>query len=428
MRIKDAGKRATKILLIVLATSLVGLLVFNLSLGDQQIDKPLEHTYSVHDAQFVRTLEELLGPSFVNGNQAQTLLNGEEIFPAMLEAILSAQHTVTFESYIFYTGKTTRQFADALINRARAGVRVHVLLDWFGGQIKDDITEYMEESGIDLHFYRAPSWTTLHIMNNRTHRKILVVDGKIGFTGGVDIADKWQGDAQNPNHWRDTHFRITGPAVVKLQAAFMDNWLQATGEVQYGPHYFPTLEQAGPLKMQIFSSSPGGGSESMQLMYLLSIASASQSIHLSMAYFIPGEVAVAQLIDAARRGVRVQIIVPGEHIDRNFVRRASRHRWGALLEAGIEIYEYQPTMYHVKLLVVDSIWTSAGSSNFDPRSFSINDESNINVYDEDFARTQIQIFERDLKESRRISLGQWRERGWSDKILDTVASLLGSQL
>lgn len=428
MIVKDTAKWAGRIMLIIMAGALIVLLVSNLTLGDQQIDEPIEHAYPVRSAQFMHTMGELLGPNFVEGNQVQTLVNGEEIFPAMLDAIRSAEHSITLEMYIFYTGETTRQFAEALRERARAGVQVHVLLDWFGGQIKDDITDRMEESGIDLHFYHAPSWTTLAVMNNRTHRKILVVDGKVGFTGGVDIADKWRGNANNPNHWRDTHFRVTGPAVAQLQAAFIDNWLQATGKMLHDTRYFPLLKQTGTLKMQVFTSSRGGGSESMQLMYLLSISSAKESIYLSTAYFIPGNVAVAQLADAAKRGVKVKIIVPGEHIDRNFVRRASRHLWGPLLEAGIEIYEYQPTMYHTKLLMVDAIWTSAGSSNFDPRSFSINDEANMNVYDEDFARSQIQIFERDLQDSRRISLEEWQDRSWSDKILDGLASLFRSQL
>jgi cardiolipin synthase len=307
-------------------------------------------------------------------------------------------------------------------------VQVHVLLDWFGGQINDDVTERIRQSGADVQWYHAPSWNTLQLMNNRTHRKILVVDGPVGFTGGADIADKWQGNARNPNQWRDTHYRITGPAVSQLQAAFLDNWLQSTGRILHGPHYFPDLKNEGSISAQIFTSSRGGGSQSMQLMYLLSIASASRSVLLGSAYFVPGEAAVAQLAAAAKRGVRVQVIVPGEHIDWDLVRRASRHRWGPLLEAGVEIYEYQPTMYHLKMLVADGIWTSVGSSNFDPRSFTINDESNLNVYDEEFARMQGDMFERDLLESKRISLLEWQDRPWSDKVLDAIASLLGSQL
>lgn len=413
---------------IVLATLSITLIVQNLSLGDQQLDARIEQTAAARDPLFQRTMGRVLGPSFTQGNHIETLQNGEEIFPAMLAAIRSAQHTVTLETYIFYSGATAREFADALIDRSRAGVRVHVLLDWFGGQINDDITEQMKTSGIDLHWYHAPSWKTLPVMNNRTHRKILVVDGRSGFTGGADIADKWRGNARNPEHWRDTHFRISGPAVGQLQAAFVDNWQQATGRLLHGPHYFPELAGEGALPTQVFTSSRGGGSESMQLMYLLSIASARQTIDLSSAYFIPEEAAIAQLATAAKRGVRVRIIVPGEHIDWNVVRRASRHRWGALLDAGVEIHEYRPTMYHVKLLVVDGIWTSAGSSNFDPRSFSINDECNLNVFSEAFAQTQIAIFERDLQKAKRVTLEAWHARGWTDKTLDALASLIGEQL
>lgn len=422
------AKKAFHASLIVLVTVLVTLLVANLSLGDQQLDARIEHSNAVHEAAFRHTMGSILGPGFEEGNRIETLVNGSEIFPAMLDAIRSAKHTVTLETYILYSGETARQFADALIERARAGVDVRVLLDWFGGHLRDDVTEQMENSGVDLRWYHRPAWNTLHLMNNRTHRKILVIDGRTGFTGGVDIADKWRGNAQNPNHWRDTHYRITGPVVGQLQAAFADNWLQATGEILHGPEYFPEIPEQGSMLAQVFTSSRGGGSESMQLMYLLSIASARESIRLSSAYFIPGEVAIAELAAAAKRGVQVEIIVPGEEIDWGLLRHASRHRWGPLLEAGVEIYEYAPTMYHVKLLVVDGVWTSVGSSNFDPRSFSINDEANLNVYSESFAQTQIDLFKRDLKHARRVTLSEWRERSFLEKGMDALASLLGSQL
>lgn len=420
--------RTLSVLLIVLATAIAVLLVFNLGLGDQQVDTPIEHTYSIEDPEFRHTMGRLLGPGLVEGNSIETLINGEEIFPAMLAAIRSAQKTITLETYIFYPGKTARQFADALNERARHGVQVHVLLDWIGGQVRDDVAERMEDSGVHLRWYHAPRLTTLPIMNNRTHRKILVVDGKTGFIGGVDIGDKWRGDAEKPTHWRDTHFRITGPAVGQLQAAFMDNWLQTTGEVLAGPKYFPDLAPQGKLPAQVFTSSSGGGAESMQLMYLMSIAAARKSIHLASAYFIPDEVSTQQLIDAAKRGVKVQVIVPGDEIDWAVVRHASRHTWGPLLEAGVEIYEYQPARYHVKLLVVDGAWTSAGSSNFDPRSFAINDEANLNVYSPAFARTQIEIFNRDLRQSRRITLEEWRARSLWTKLLDQASALLSPQL
>ncbi|HEU4708736.1 MAG TPA: phospholipase D-like domain-containing protein [Methylophilaceae bacterium] len=420
--------RTFAFLLTILATTLAVLLVFNLGLGDQQVDKPLNHTYSIEDSEFRHAISRLLGPGLVEGNQIDTLINGEEIFPAMLAAIRSAQKTITLETYIFYPGKTARQFADALIERAQHGVQVYVLLDWVGGQVRDDVAERMEDSGVQLRWYHAPRLTSLPIMNNRTHRKILVVDGKTGFIGGVDIGDKWRGDAEKPLHWRDSHFRITGPVVGQLQAAFMDNWLQTTGELLTGPQYFPDLEVEGRLPAQVFISSSGGGAESMQLMYLMSIAAAQKSIHLSSAYFIPDEVSTQQLINAAKRGVKVQIIVPGDEIDWAVVRRASRNTWGPLLEAGVEIYEYQPSRYHVKLLVVDGVWTSVGSSNFDPRSFAINDESNLNVYSAAFAQKQIEIFNRDLRQSRRITLQEWRERSLWNKFLDEASTLLSPQL
>jgi cardiolipin synthase len=265
-------------------------------------------------------------------------------------------------------------------------------------------------------------------MNNRTHRKLLVVDGRVGFTGGVGIADEWAGDARDKSEWRDTHFRVEGPAVAQLQAAFMENWIEITGRVLHGEAYFPPLGPAGPHVAQFFVSSPGGGGESMQLMYLLSIAAASERLLISASYFVPDEVEVRALADAARRGVRVQIIVPGPDIDSEIVRRASRSTWGELLRAGVEIHEYQPTMYHCKVMIVDGLWVSVGSTNFDARSFAVNDEANLNVLDAGFAREQERIFAADLERSRRITLEQWRSRPWTEKLWEHAMGLLGSQL
>jgi cardiolipin synthase len=265
-------------------------------------------------------------------------------------------------------------------------------------------------------------------MNNRTHRKLMVVDGRIGFTGGAGVQDQWAGNAQDPEHWRDTHFRVEGPAVAQMQATFMENWIETTGAVLHGEAYFPKLEPAGPQLAQVMLSSPGGGGESMQLLYLLSIASAVKSIHLANSYFVPDNVEVEALAAAAQRGARVRVIVPGHHMDNKMVRRASRAGWGRLLRAGVEIYEYQPTMYHVKSMVVDGLWTSVGSTNFDTRSFSTNDEANLNVLDAGFAAEQERIFEADLEHSRRVTLEEWQGRSWMQKALDTVADLLSSQL
>jgi cardiolipin synthase len=413
----------------IIATTLVVLLVLNLSLGDKQIDRRMEHRYDVADPQFLRTMGVLLGPPLLQGNQAEELVNGEEIFPAMLAAIRSAQRTITFETYIYWSGGIGAQFAHALAERARAGVKVHVLLDWVGsGKIDPAYMQAMEQAGVEVRRYNKPRWYSLGRLNNRTHRKILVVDGAVGFTGGVGIADVWLGDAETPQHWRDTHFRLRGPAVGQLQAAFMDNWTQATGEVLHGAEYFPRLPPQGDDHAQVFLSSPGGGAESMQLMYLLSITAASKSIRLSMSYFVPDDVAIDTFVAALKRGVRVQIITPGRYIDTEIVRKASRASWGRLLAAGAEIYEYQPTMFHCKVMVVDDLWVSVGSTNFDNRSFAVNDEANLNVFDAQFAKRQAQIFEQDLARSRRITLQDWQRRPWREKFMEHTAGLLGSQL
>lgn len=412
----------------VLCTFFMALLLFNLGLGDKYIDEPLGKGQAAHDPQFLRTMGVLLGPDLVGGNKAEELINGDRIFPAMLDAMRQARHSISLESYIFFSGSVARDFADVLVERARAGVKVHVLLDWVGGQIDDFQIQRLRDNGVLIRRYRAPRWNNLHKLNNRTHRKLLVVDGRIGFTGGVGIADKWRGDARDPSQWRDTHFRVTGPVVAQMQAAFADNWIDATGKVLRGEAYFPPVQPAGGALAQMFSASPGGGAQSMQLLYLLSIAAATRTVDLSAAYFIPDEAAVAELVAAARRGVRVRIILPGERIDWMVVRRASRARWGPLLEAGAQIHEYQPTMYHVKMMVVDGVWTTVGSTNFDPRSFAINDEANLNVHDAEFARRQTAVFERDLAQSRRITLRDWRQRSWHEKALDGAASLIGSQL
>ncbi|HEX6317760.1 MAG TPA: phospholipase D-like domain-containing protein, partial [Burkholderiales bacterium] len=276
--------------------------------------------------------------------------------------------------------------------------------------------------------YNPLRWHSIVSMNNRTHRKILVVDGRVGYTGGVGIADEWRGNAQDQDHWRDTHFRLEGPAVAQMQAAFMENWIEITGKVLHGEAYFPELPKAGKHLAQVFVASPGGGGESMQLMYLLSIAAAQRTLRLSAAYFVPDDTEVRTMVAALRRGVKVQIIMPGHHIDSEIVRRASRASWGELLRAGAELYEYQPTMYHCKVMIVDERWVSVGSTNFDTRSFSTNDEVNLNVYDREFALAQAKVFEEDLQRSRRVSLEEWERRPWTEKVWEHAMGLLSSQL
>ncbi|MGZ9076031.1 MAG: phospholipase D-like domain-containing protein, partial [Burkholderiaceae bacterium] len=334
-----------------------------------------------------------------------------------------------FETYIYWSGEIGKRFSAALAERARAGVKVNVLVDWVGSQKMDqDSIETMTQAGVEFRKYRPLRWYNLGRINNRTHRKLLVVDGRIGFTGGVGIADNWTGNAQDPEHWRDNHYRLEGPAVAQMQAAFMDNWTKVSGSVLHGDPYFPPQKPSGQMYAQVFQSSSEGGSESMHLMYLLSIAAATKTIDLAMAYFVPDKVTSEALVSAIKRGVRVRLILPGHHMDTEFVRSASRASWGPLLQGGALIHEYQPTMYHVKLLIVDGIWSSVGSTNFDPRSFRLNDEANLNVYDAEFARRQTQTFDTDLKHARRITYEQWEARPWHEKLKERGAALFSSQL
>jgi cardiolipin synthase A/B len=406
----------------VVATALAVLLVANLSLGDKHIDTQVDTLYAAADAQFRRNVNVMFGPALVGGNRTQALVNGEVFFADMLEAIRGARRTITFESYIWWSGEIGSAFTQALIERARAGVKVHLLFDALGsGKIDDRAVEAMKDAGVEVEKYNPWRLSTLARINNRTHRKILVLDGRVAYTGGAGIGDEWL-------EWRDTQFRIEGPVVAQVQAAFIENWIEVTGRVLHGEEYFPPLSPAGEQAAQFIVTSPGGGSESMQLMYLLSIAAATQSIRLSAAYFVPDDVEIRTLVAAARRGVRVQIIVPGKQTDSPLVRRASRSTWGDLLRAGVEFYEYQPTFFHCKVMVVDDLWVTLGSSNFDDRSFSVNDEANLNVHDRAFALEQARIFEQDLRSSRRVTYEQWRERPWTEKLWESTAGLFRSQL
>ncbi|MDP9901190.1 phospholipase D-like domain-containing protein [Variovorax ginsengisoli] len=405
------------------------LLVLNFTSGEKKIEDRVERQYALHDPQFQRALGVLLGPPIVGGNRFESLHNGDQIFPAMLEAIRSAQQSITFETYIYWSGDIGRAFADALAERARAGVKVHVLLDWVGSaKIDAHFLEEMRAAGVAIQKFHAPSWYDIARMNNRTHRKLLVVDGHIGFTGGVGIAPEWTGNAQDPSHWRDSHYRVEGPVVAQMQSVFMDNWIKASGEVLHSERYFPAIAPVGDGRAQVFSSSPSGGSESMHLMYLLAIAAATRTIDLSSAYFVPDALTSDALIAALRRGVRIRIITPGPIIDAQTVRHASRASWGPLLQAGAEISEYQPTMFHCKVFTVDGLLVSVGSTNFDNRSFRLNDEANLNVYDAALAASETAVFEEDLKKSRRVTLEAWQNRPWRERAMERLASLMASQL
>ena len=413
----------------VVGTAVVVLFSFNFMRSEKTIERSIEHEYAINEPQFRREMGVLLGPGITSGNRVQMLDNGVEIFPSMLEAIRGAERTINFETYIYWSGDIGREFSEALSERARAGVKVNVVIDWVGGMKMDaDVATRMKAAGVHVQYYRPLAWYNLSRINKRTHRKLLVVDGRIGFTGGVGIADQWTGQAQDPDHWRDMHFRVEGPVVAQIQAAFIDNWIKTTGHVLNGEDYFPALAPAGDMDAHLFISSPDGGSESMHLMYLMAIAATRETLDVHASYFVPDELTVRALRMALKRGVRVRVLVPGEHIDSDLVKVSSRAIWGDLLQAGAEIHVYQPTMMHVKSLIADGYLVSVGSTNFDVRSFQLNDEASLNVYDRGFAEGMTAAFERDLKSAKPYTYQEWLDRPWHEKLTEAVVLPVKSQL
>jgi cardiolipin synthase len=359
--------------------------------------------YSAASPEFRQSAGSLLGPNFVPGNSITTLVNGDQIFPAMLGAIRSAKKSITFETYVFWDGEIARQFAQALSERARAGVKVHAILDAQGtSKMGTENVGMLREAGVDVVKYNSIFFLDPRRYNNRSHRKLLIIDGKLAFTGGVGIADEWTGNANSPKHWRDNHYKITGPVVAQLQATFMTNWLKTRGTVLHGDDYFPPLANTGSYLAQGIRSS--ARNSNLDLLYLLAIASAQKTLRIENAYFLPDDLVRKELISAAKRGAKIEIIVPGKYIDQKLVRAASKRHWPELIKAGIKIYEYQPTMVHVKLMIVDDAFVSFGSGNFDNRSIRLNDEANVDVWDRNFAAQQIRLFEGDKRHTQEMGL------------------------
>jgi len=379
---------------------------------------------------FIKAVESITGAPSSEGNQVQLLVNGDQIFPAMLEAMRSATSTLNLLTFVYWTGSIAPQVAEAVCERAKAGVRCNVLLDALGAfRIERKLIDDMRECGAHVAWFRPPRWYTLHKLNNRTHRKILVVDGRVGFTGGVGIAEEWTGNAQDPLHWRDTHIRLEGPVVRGLQGAFCENWLEATGEVLTGETYLPTLEGTPDgMLAQVTRSSAGKGDTNAETLFFLAMAAAKKRLWLTTAYFAPRGALVEALVEAAERGVDVQILVPGPHIDKELVRKAGQASYSKLLKKGVKIYEYQPTMLHAKTMVVDGIWSTIGSINFDNRSFALNDEANVSIHDARLALQMEKQFELDLAQSKKFTKRRWSQRGWWQKVQERVSHLLTPQI
>jgi len=389
----------------------------------------MKHQFGIRDAGFIQTMWALTGAPLIAGNKVEILKNGVEILPSMLSAIRAARHTINMESYIYWDGEVGRLFAEALAERCRAGVEVKMILDAVGSApMSQALIDFLTRNGVDIEWYHPIRWYNLARANHRTHRKLLVVDGRVGFTGGVGIADNWQGNADGPDHWRETQIRLEGPAVTQMQFGFMDNWVKSRGEILTGVHYFPKIESAGDQLTQVVKSSPSEGSSSVKLLYIISIVSAVQSISITNAYFIPDADTIRALEGAIRRGVTVRVIVPGKWTDVPVVRQASRWHYERLLRRGIKLFEYQGTMIHAKTMVVDGIWSTVGSSNFDDRSFRLNDEVNVNVYDEGVAGKMEAMFADDLKRSNEITLGHFSRRPFAMRVKESIAEFFKPQL
>jgi cardiolipin synthase A/B len=384
----------------------------------------------VREASFLRAAEALTGAPVSFGNDADLLINGDQIFPAYIGAIRDAEETVNLLTYAYWRGDIATEVADTLCEKASAGVECNVVVDAVGAvQMDRKLVRKMRDAGVNVCFFRPPKPYAVRRLQYRTHRKLLIVDGNTGFTGGVGIAEEWTGNAQDPDHWRDTHVRVSGPVVRGLQGAFAENWLECTGDVLAGDRYLPyieELEDGGP--MQVMRSSATVGDSNAEALIYLAVAAAKRSIELTSAYFVPRPAFTEALVEAAGRGVRMRILVPGSHIDKQFVRTAGRAAYDELIDAGIEIYEYCPTMLHAKTLTVDEIWSSVGSVNFDNRSFQLHDEVTLCVQSERFAGELHEVFERDLENSERIEPGEWRDRPITQRARENVTKYARREL
>ena len=393
------------------------------------LSEPVVLNYGPADPTFRDSIGPLLGAEFMPGNRIQTLANGDAFFPVMLQAIREAKATITLETYIWSSGKISDEFIAALTERARAGVKVHVLADGMGIlKFKQADQDRLLAGGVQFILYGREHWYEIKAdINHHTHRKLLIVDGKVGFTGGMCIDDSWLGNATDLDHWRETQLRLEGPVVRQMQSVFATNWLQTTSRLLIGPEYFPPVTPGNGCLALCYKSGPDEEPENARISYLIAIASARRSIRISHAYFVPDDLAIEMLLEARKRGVKIQIVIP-EHNDSRFGRAAARSRWGKLLEAGVEFYSYEPAMYHAKSMIVDDLFVTIGSVNFDNRSFGINDEVNVNVLDAQVAQDHLKLFQADVKASKPLTLAEFAGRPWWLKLIDQFCGLFRSQL
>jgi cardiolipin synthase A/B len=418
-----ARVRGARVLALAVALSLVTSACSNV---------PVHRTLPVMnlgEPAFFPTIEAHAQAPIVGGNRLTLLLNGDQIYPAILGAIRGAKSTITYAQYSYEDGPIAKDLAEAMAERCRAGVKAHILLDSVGTlSMPKEYSELMSKAGCEVVSFRPIGPFGLRRANNRNHRRILVVDGRVGFTGGSGVSAKWMGNGREPDHWRDTDVRIEGPVVEYLQGAFAENWVEATGTVLGGADYFnaPTGPK-GRTYAQIIRSGPTGGSYAMYTTFLLALSSARHSIKITNPYVLMDDQMIETLVQAAQRGVRISFLVPGV-TDHPLVRHAGRRQFGRLLEAGIEIHEYTAAMLHAKTIIIDGTWATIGSTNLDYRSFRLNDELNIVAYDADFAARLDRVFEEDLHYAQRIDLEAWRDRSVRGRLFEILAIPIESNL
>jgi cardiolipin synthase len=362
------------------------------------------------------------------GNSAAVLQNGA-LFPAMLADIAAAKHSVHLETFVWSAVKVETTFVDALSAKARAGVKVRVLIDCIGAsKASEPELERLGQSGAKLASYCKPRWWNLGRFNHRTHRKVLVVDGRIGYTFGHGIADQWLGNGTDPEHWRDTGVRLEGPVVHALQSVFAQNWVEETHCLPVADDCFPILERSGDVPAHVVSSASEDAVSAVAMLYTLAIAMARREVLIQNPYFAPNDGVVELFAMMVRRGVKVHLMLPGKHTDSPFVRRAGCNLYAALLEAGVRLYEFEPTLLHQKIVVVDDIWSHVGSTNFDARSLALNEEVGVGILDAAVAAELKAAFKRDLRQCRELTLEQWRRRPVFDRAYERFAYLLHEQL
>lgn len=418
------GKPVKRALKILFWTAVVVSVV--LLLAQDQETLTIRSAVSAEDTRHAAYLAAIVGADVTTGNKVTVLTNGDQIFPPMLAAIRGARRRISFETYIFNSESAiAEEFTSALEQAAQRGVRVNLVLDAVGSSsVSDAHLARLRGAGCVVALFNSPSWYNLEEVNYRTHRKILVVDGEVGFTGGVGVDDHWKGNARNKDEWRDTQFEIRGPLARLLEGGFYENFVETGGEVT--PELDEPVRSDDPEGASfLVRSSPTGGANDLKRLYLLAIGSARRTIDITTPYFVPDESIIWSLHDAVGRGVRVRLLVEGDITDAMPVKYASRHFYDRLLTEGLEIHEYAPTMMHTKAMVVDGVWSMFGSANFDNRSLELNDELNVAVTGRDLARRLTEDFEHDIKSARRLELDAWRARSLLLKTREQFWSLFG---